>query len=70
MERKAMHDLQDCAITINNWMNGNKPKMNNSKTEFIMFGSRKQLDKCATESIVSIMMQFQNKSVYAILVPF
>ena len=28
--------------------------MNNSKTEFIMFGSRKQLDKCVTESVVII----------------
>ncbi len=35
-------------------MNGNKLKMNNSKTEFLMFGSRKQLDKCVTESLVII----------------
>ena len=54
MERKAIQDLQDCTITINNWRNGNKLKMNNSKTEFIMFGSRKQLDKCVTESVVII----------------
>ncbi len=54
MERKAIHDLQYCTITINDWMNGNKLKMNNSKTEFIMFGSRKQLDKCVPESIVIV----------------
>jgi len=42
------------AQSINNWMNGNKLKMNNSKTEFLMFGSRKQLDKCVTESVVII----------------
>ena len=32
-------------------MNANKLKMNTSKTEFIIFGSRKQLDKCSTNVI-------------------
>ena len=33
-------------------MNANKLKMNTSKTEFIMFGSRQQLDKCPTNEIL------------------
>ena len=36
-EASAIQDLQNCAITINNWMNNNKLKMNNAKTEFIIF---------------------------------
>ena len=32
-------------------MNANKLKMNTAKTEFIMFGSKKQLDKCTSKSI-------------------
>ena len=32
-------------------MNKNKLKMNNSKTEFILFGSRGQLNKCQTKKI-------------------
>jgi hypothetical protein len=32
-------------------MNQNKLKMNTSKTEFIMFGSRQQLNKCSTKEI-------------------
>ena len=30
-------------------MDGNRLKMKNSKTEFIMFGSRKMLTKCVTD---------------------
>lgn len=50
-EASAIQDLQNCAITINNWMNNNKLKMNNAKTEFIIFGSRSQLNKCNTKEI-------------------
>ena len=32
-------------------MNENKLKLNTSKTEFIMFGSRPQLNKCRTKNI-------------------
>ena len=34
-------------------MDSNRLKMNNSKTEFIMFGSRKMLTKCTTTDINS-----------------
>ena len=50
-EACAIDDLQNCAIEINKWMNNNKLKMNNSKTEFILFGSRLQLNKCSTKEI-------------------
>lgn len=51
-EANAIQELQNCAIDINNWMNNNKLKMNNSKTEFILFGSRSQLGKCNTNEII------------------
>ena len=50
-EETAIQELRDCAIVINDWMNNNKLKMNTSKTEFIMFGSRPQLNKCNTQEI-------------------
>ena len=50
-ESLAIKDLEDCAVKINNWMNLNKLKMNNSKTEFIMFGSKAQLNKCSNNVI-------------------
>ena len=43
-----MRDLESCAERIKNWMDGNRLNMNNSKTEFIMFGSNKMLTKCIT----------------------
>ena len=33
------------------WMNSNRLKMNDSKTEFIMFGYAAQLRKCVTNAI-------------------
>jgi hypothetical protein len=42
-ETKVIKDIENCAITINDWMNQNKLKMNTSKTEFIIFGSKQQL---------------------------
>jgi hypothetical protein len=42
----AIEDLEKSAVDINKWMNGNKLKMNNAKTEFILHGSRQQLEKC------------------------
>ena len=43
-----MKDLESCAERIKIWMDGNRLKMNDSKTEFIMFGSNKMLTKWIT----------------------
>ena len=50
-ETKAMKDIENSAITINDWINRNKLKMNTSKTEFILFGSKQQLNKFLTTDI-------------------
>ena len=50
-EINTMGDLENCAKRIKIWMDGNRLKMNDSKTEFIMFGSRKMLTKCTTTDI-------------------
>ena len=41
--------LESTLRNIHNWMGENRLKMNNSKTEFITFGSRQQLQKCECE---------------------
>ena len=51
-EEAAIHAIQECAIIINDWTNANKLKMNTSKTELVMFGSRQQLDKSSTNEIL------------------
>jgi hypothetical protein len=48
-EASAVQDLEQSAVDINEWMNGNKLKMNNTKTEFIRYGSPQQLEKCYTK---------------------
>ena len=41
-----IHQLQDCCMGVKNWMDHNRLKMNSDKTEFILIGSRQQLQKC------------------------
>ena len=50
-EEDTIKDLEQCATRIKSWMDGNRLKMNNGKTEFIMFRSRYQLNKCITHQI-------------------
>ena len=50
-EVKTIKDLEQCATRIKSWMDGNRLKMNDGKTEFIMLGSKYQLNKCITHQI-------------------
>jgi hypothetical protein len=50
-EINTIHHLEDCLSTVHEWMNGNRLKLNPTKTEWIYFGSRVQLLKCQHDSI-------------------
>ena len=50
-ELTALSSMEETLTNIRDWMNMNKLKMNDSKTEFIMFGSRQQLLKLTSTSI-------------------
>ena len=50
-EERCMHELEECAANLKVWMNENRLKMNSDKTEFVLFGSRSQLDKCKTKAL-------------------
>ena len=43
--------LSDCLTRIKSWMDLNRCKMNDAKTEYIQFGSRQQLAKCTCDCI-------------------
>ena len=43
--------LEVCMNDIKDWMDSNRLKMNATKTEFIMSGSMKQLQKCPTKTL-------------------
>ena len=62
-ECNAIEDLQQCAVTINDWMNENKLKMNTTKTEFIIFGSKSQLNKCTTNKVNIVSDEVESVSV-------
>ena len=47
-EISTVTDLQDCLSSVKDWMDENRLKMNSSKTEVIIFGSRQQLSKTIT----------------------
>ena len=50
-EKCCITSLENCAISINDWMNQNRLKMNLDKTEFILFGSPKLLPYCSMDNI-------------------
>ena len=48
-ENSAIKSLEACMDNIKDWGDSNRLKMNETKTKFIIFGSKKQLQKCTTE---------------------
>ena len=50
-EDNTIHQLQDCCMRAKYWMDHNRLKMNSDKTEFILIGSKQQLQKCHTKEI-------------------
>ena len=48
IERKTIQDLEGSAMKIKHWMDINWLKINDGKSEFILYGSRQQLLKCET----------------------
>ena len=49
-ELNTINALETMMADISNWMGMMRLKLNNDRTEFIMFGYRTQLSKCVTES--------------------
>ena len=47
----SIKNLEHCASEIKSWMDANRLKMNASKTEFILIGSRQQLAKCTVDKV-------------------
>ena len=47
-EQTVISALRNCLMNVKTWMDENRLKMNDGKTEFIMFGAKKQLGKCKT----------------------
>ena len=50
-EKSCINDIENCMCSIKEWMDSNRLKMNSAKTEFILFGNQRQLQKCSTNSI-------------------
>ena len=51
-QMKAKRQLEHCISRVAKWMFDSQLKMNESKTEFILFGTRKQLQKVTFQSIL------------------
>ena len=50
-EQGVISNLEKCLVSVNDWMNSNRLKMNTDKTEFLLLGSKHQILKCSTKSI-------------------
>ena len=50
-ERNEINLLTENITNIKEWMNSVRLKMNNSESEFIIFGNRTQVNKCTSEGL-------------------
>ena len=60
-ERYVIDQLTENLTKIKEWMNSVRLKMNNSKSEFIVFGNRTQVNRCASDGL-RIEGQIVNRS--------
>ena len=47
----ALNTIKKCIAVVRNWMTSNRHFINDSKTEFMIIGSRKQLAKISVDSV-------------------
>ena len=50
-ERNEINLLTENITNIKEWMNSARLKMNNCKSEFIIFGNRTQVNKCTSDGL-------------------
>ena len=50
-ERNAINLLMENLNYVKEWMNSGRLKMNNSKSEFIIFGNKTHIDKCISDGL-------------------
>jgi hypothetical protein len=50
-ETKTKFEIEDCLRSVGTWMTENKLKMNNSKTEIIVYGTKQQVTKVKLSNI-------------------
>ena len=50
-ERRCKENLEKCTVNVKNWMDENWLKMNDDKTEYIIFMSNKMAKNIQTQSI-------------------
>ena len=50
-ESTSVASLEDSLKSVKTWMDANRLKMNDGKTEFIIFGSKRMLQQCQTEEL-------------------
>ena len=50
-ENAIIATLSSTMVDINDWMSANRLKMNNDKSEFVVFGSNRLLPKCNTNEV-------------------
>ena len=62
-ETYVIATIESCITSIKHWMDRNRLKMNSAKTDFILIGSRQQLVKCKTTSILANGEMVQRSSI-------
>ena len=63
--RKSFEKLQHCLMGVSAWMTGSKLKLNSSKTEFLLIGTKRQREKFLNNFPCLILGQDTNPSTSA-----
>ena len=50
-QANVVNTIENCIADVRNWMASNRICINDSKTEFVIIGSRKQLAKISVDSV-------------------
>ena len=56
-EEETIKVLEKCAVNIKAWMDKNRLRMNSKKTQYITFGSSRQLKKMEIGVLISMVIQ-------------
>ena len=63
--KESLEKLQHCVMAVSAWMTGSKLKLNLSKTDFLLIGTKLQQEKILNNSPCLILGQDTNPSASA-----
>ena len=55
-EAEAVHAMEQCNRAVRAWLQADKPKLNENKTEVMFIGTRQQLSKVTLDALLLVIL--------------